>query len=89
MNAIGSFAAVPDSESSPGVWQLAWRRLRGDRVAMVALAVVAAYAALVVASLVGLVAADWTREVGVPYANPRFLGPVSYTHLTLPTIYSV
>jgi len=75
MNAIASFAAVPDSESSPGVWQLAWRRLRGDRVAMVALAVVAAYAALVVASLVGLVAADWTREVGVPYANPRFLGP--------------
>jgi peptide/nickel transport system permease protein len=74
---MASIAAAADSESSPGVWRLAWRRLRGDRAAMLALAVVAAFAALVAASLVGAVATDWAREVGVPYANPGFLGPTA------------
>ena len=36
---------------------------------------------------------NYIRFVGVPAQNlekpPKFLGPVSYTHLTLPTIYSV
>jgi oligopeptide transport system permease protein len=66
--------AAGDSQPSPGVWRLAWRRLRADRPAMAALAIVAAYALLVLATLAGLVDADWSREVGVPYANPGFIG---------------
>jgi len=63
-----------EAASSPGVWRLAWRRLRGDRVAMVSLAVVAGFLVLVLASAAGFVSADWAREVAVPYANPGFLG---------------
>jgi ABC-type dipeptide/oligopeptide/nickel transport system permease subunit len=59
---------------SPGLWALAWRRLRADRIAMVALATVAAFLALVLLSGAGLVAADWEDEVAVSYAPPSFMG---------------
>lgn len=60
--------------ASPGLWALAWRRLRADRLAMASLAVVSAFLLLMLASASGLVAADWSREVGVNYAPPGFLG---------------
>ena len=60
--------------ASPGLWTLAWRRLRADRVAMAALAVVTAFLLLLVLSGAGLVAADWEQEVGVNYAPPSFMG---------------
>jgi peptide/nickel transport system permease protein len=52
----------------------AWQRLRADRVAMAALAVVAAFVLMVALSAIGLVAADWEDEVGVSYAPPGFVG---------------
>jgi ABC-type dipeptide/oligopeptide/nickel transport system permease subunit len=57
---------------SAGLWTLAWRRLRADRVAMAALALVAAFLVLLAASASGLVAADWEEEVAVNYAPPTF-----------------
>jgi peptide/nickel transport system permease protein len=60
--------------SSAGLWTLAWRRLRADRVAMLALGVVAAFLLLVLLSACGLVAADWEDEVAVNYAPPSFVG---------------
>ena len=60
--------------ASPGLWTLAWRRLRADRIAMVSLAVVALFLALLVLSASGLVVADWEDEVAVSYAPPSFLG---------------
>jgi peptide/nickel transport system permease protein len=60
---------------SAGLWMLAWRRLRADRVAMAALAIVLAFLTLLILSGTGLVAADWEREVGVNYAPPTFAGP--------------
>jgi len=75
---------------SPGLWTLAWRRLRVDRVAMAALGVVVAFLALLALSGMGLVAADWEREVGVNYAPPAFIGPDAATaaaqaaHVALP-----
>ena len=60
---------------SPGLWTLAWRRLRSDRVAMVSLAIVAAFLLLMVLSALNLVAGDWSREVGINYAPPSFLEP--------------
>jgi peptide/nickel transport system permease protein len=60
---------------SPGLWTLAWRRLRSDGVAMVSLAIVAAFVLLMILSGTGLVAKDWAREIGVNYAPPTFVGP--------------
>lgn len=60
---------------SPGLWTLAWRRLRADKVAMVALAIVVAFIVLMILSGLGLIAGDWQREVGVNYAPPSFIGP--------------
>ncbi len=59
---------------SPGLWALAWRRLRADRLAMLSLAIVVGFLLLMLASVSGLVAGDWSREVGVNYAPPGFLG---------------
>ncbi|HEX8612039.1 MAG TPA: ABC transporter permease [Telluria sp.] len=58
-----------------GLWTLAMRRLRADRVAMVSLAVVALFLALLALSSTGLVAAGWEEEVAVTYAPPSFIGP--------------
>jgi len=62
------------SHDSAGLWTLAWRRLRADRIAMAALAVVGACLLLVLLSGLGLVADDWEREVAVNYAPPTFVG---------------
>ena len=59
---------------SPGLWMLAWRRLRRDRVAMVSLAISCGYVLVVIAAALGLLAADWPREAGVNYAPPGFTG---------------
>ena len=61
-------------ELSPGLWALAWRRLRGDKVAMVSLAIVGLFLAMLVLSKAGLIVADWEDEVAVNYAPPSFLG---------------
>src|SRR5512134_1973817 len=59
---------------SPGLWTLAWRRLRADRVGMVSLAIVAAFLVLILLSVTGLIARDWAKEVGINYAPPSFVG---------------
>ncbi|MGB9992385.1 ABC transporter permease [Massilia sp. SM-13] len=63
-----------DTQSSPGLWALAWKRLRADRLAMAALAVVGAFLLMLVLSASGLIVADWEDEVGVNYAPPSFIG---------------
>ena len=60
---------------SPGLWTLAWRRLKTDSIAMVSLAIVAAFILLMLLSGIGVVAKDWAHEVGINYAPPSFLGP--------------
>lgn len=59
---------------SPSLWALAWRRLRADRVAMFALAIVLAFLVTLLLSRSGLIAADWERESGISYAPPGFIG---------------
>ena len=59
---------------SPGLWTLAWRRLKTDYVGMVSLAIVAVFVVLMILSGFGLIAADWSREIGVNYAPPSFIG---------------
>lgn len=60
--------------TSPGLWTLAWRRLRADHTAMIALAVVLAFLLTLLLSVSGLIAADWENETGVSYAPPHFIG---------------
>ncbi len=62
------------SRGSDGVWHAAWRRLRGDRVGMVSLTIVAAFLLLILLSSLGWVAADWQQEVALPDAPPTFMG---------------
>jgi peptide/nickel transport system permease protein len=59
---------------SPGLWALGWKRLKSDHIAMVSLAIVAAFLVMMVLSATGLIAGDWAKEVGVNYAPPSFLG---------------
>jgi len=69
-------SAIPGmGTTSEGVWALAARRLRGDRVGMTAIAVVLLYALLVLAAVTGLAGAHWQQERGVSYAPPTLLGP--------------
>jgi peptide/nickel transport system permease protein len=61
-------------EVSPGLWALAWRRLKRDRVGMFSLAIVALFFAMMIASSLGLIARDWSKEVGINYAPPTWFG---------------
>src|SRR5450830_482046 len=64
--------AAPQEQTSPGLLALAWRRLRADKVAMIALAIVAAFLATILLSSTGLIAADWEQETAVSYAPPTW-----------------
>jgi len=68
-----TIAASPRQRQSPGLWTLAWRRLKRDKVGMVSLVVVAFFLALMIASYLGIVAGNWSKEVGVSYAHPAFM----------------
>ena len=63
----------PPPQESPGLWTLAWRRMKNDRVGMISLAVVVLFLAMMLASKAGIIASDWYKEKGVSYANPSFL----------------
>ena len=60
---------------SPGLWTLAWRRFCRDRVGLASFLIVVFFFALMAASGVHLIASDWSKEVGVNYAPPTFMGP--------------
>jgi len=62
-------------QRSEGVWRTAWRRFKGDRVAMTSLVIVLAFIALIVAAATGLVSSQWQQELAVPNAPPTLLGP--------------
>ena len=66
-------AAPSARRGSPGLWTLAWRRLRRDTVGMASLVVVTFFLALMIASYFGVVADHWSDEIGISYANPLFL----------------
>jgi oligopeptide transport system permease protein len=73
MSAVLTTPPAAPLQESPGLWTLAWRRLRQDNVGMVSLAIVAFFILMIAASASGLIARDWHKEKGVSYANPSFL----------------
>jgi peptide/nickel transport system permease protein len=68
-----------DYRASPGLWTLAWRRLLGDRVAMISLAVVGVFLLLTGAAGLGLIATHWNEEVAIGYARPSLFGAAETT----------
>jgi peptide/nickel transport system permease protein len=62
---------------SPGVWVQAWTRLKTDKVGMVSLYVTLFFIVLVMLAQLGLVAKDWQKEVGTPFAPPHFIGKIT------------
>src|SRR4051812_18119718 len=73
MNDPAAALALPN-RASAGLWSLASRRFRRDRVGTWSLAVVVVFVAISIAAGLGLVAHDWEKEVGVSYAPPTFMG---------------
>jgi oligopeptide transport system permease protein len=61
-------------QRSEGVWHAAWTRFKTNRVGMVSLVIVALFFLLIFLSGIGVVAKNWQAEIGVPDANPTFLG---------------
>jgi len=66
-------AAVLDV-TPENAWVALWRRLQQDRAGAVSLAIVAAYLVMILLAAAGWLARGWSEEVGVPYANPAFIG---------------
>ena len=66
-------AAVLDV-TPESAWTALSRRLKQDRVGAISLGIVAVYLVMVLFAMAGLLAHGWSEEVGVPYANPAFLG---------------
>jgi peptide/nickel transport system permease protein len=60
---------VPES-----AWSALWRRLRDDKAGAISLMIVLVYFVMILIAAAGYLARDWSREVGVPFANPAFLG---------------
>ena len=67
-------AVLQELPRSPGVWAQAWKRLKGDKVGMVALVITGFFVLLVLTAQFGLVASHWQDEVGTPFAPPHFMG---------------
>lgn len=67
-------AATSSDTASSGLWQLAMRRLKADRIAMASLFVVLCYFLVLILSVMGVIASDWNKEVAVSYAPPSFIG---------------
>jgi peptide/nickel transport system permease protein len=53
---------------------MAWQRFCGDRVGLASAVIVVLYFVLALAAGLGWVAADWAKETGVSYAQPRLSG---------------
>jgi oligopeptide transport system permease protein len=75
--ATGTLSADPRAMQVPrseGVWHAAWARFKTNRVGMISASIVVAFLLLIFLSGIGAVAKNWQAEVGVPDANPTFLG---------------
>jgi len=60
------------SNFNSSLWGDAWLRFKAHRVGLVSSAIVVVFIGLVMTSLIGGVAKDWQREVGIAHARPLF-----------------
>jgi peptide/nickel transport system permease protein len=71
--------AQEPAPASSGLWQLAMRRLKRDKIAMFSMWVVLFYFVMLVLSMTGLIAKSWNQEVAVSYAPPSFISAPATT----------
>jgi len=71
-----------EQQTSPGLWRLAMRRLKADRIAMLSLLVLLCYFIILVLSMTGVIASNWNKEVAVSYAPPTFIGADQNTQVS-------
>jgi peptide/nickel transport system permease protein len=57
-------------EKSRSLWLDAWDRLKKDKIAVTSLTIVIIYSIVAILSALGIIAADWAKEVGPSYAAP-------------------
>src|SRR4051812_14854264 len=69
-----------DFSQEVGVWGLVWQRFKRDLVGMVSLVVVLIFVIMALASAAGVIASDWSEEVGTSNDPPEFLNK----HLAAP-----
>lgn len=58
------------NQKSSSLWGDAWIRIRRDKLAMIALAIIIVYALVALASKFGILASEWNKEIGGAYAPP-------------------
>ncbi len=71
--------AQEPAPASTGLWQLAMRRLKRDKIAMFSMWVVLFYFVMLILSMTGLIAKSWNQEVAVSYAPPSFMSAPAVT----------
>ena len=70
LNPNNSNNAALGIERSPGLWSLAWKRLKADRIAVLSMVIVIAFLLLSFGAFFGLIAKDWNNEIAINYAPP-------------------
>ena len=63
-----------EGSRSAGSWTMAWKRFCTDRIGLGCAIVVLIYLVLALASGMGFIAAGWSKEMGISYAPPSFVG---------------
>ena len=64
-------------QASPGAWRLAWKRFSADRIGMGSACIVLCFLLLVALTAMGLIAADWEKEVAIGHAPPSWVTSAS------------
>lgn len=72
MSATAEAMAIITHDSG-GPWRAALHRLGKDRIGVFCAGAVGVYLVVMLLTAMGLIAGDWSKEVGVSYANPAFL----------------
>lgn len=70
VSGAGSSIGEMDIFKKRSLWLDAWDNLKKDKIAVVSLIVVTVYALVGLLSAIGLLASDWSQEVGPAYAAP-------------------
>jgi ABC-type dipeptide/oligopeptide/nickel transport system permease subunit len=60
-------------DNSKSLWAHAWDSLKKDKVAVFCMGLIALYVLLALLSFFGVIAADWSKEVGDSYLGPSLL----------------
>lgn len=61
---------------SKSLWMHAWESLRRDKIAVTSMIFIALYTLLAFLTFTGVIASDWSKEIGSSYLAPSFENPL-------------